>query len=132
MDKILGVYQSENSVYAGAGVYPLEGGYIYINGRHHSFKVKSDTELTFQSDSICYSRFQILLQQWSSSIHESRRFCQQECLHSWHRTWYHNFTQRSNWNRPLLGDRCGRPESSSLQRSTSRWIVDPDCWIQYS
>ncbi|KAH8653201.1 WSC domain-containing protein [Tricladium varicosporioides] len=30
-DKIVGVYQNENSVYSGAGVYPLEGGYIYIN-----------------------------------------------------------------------------------------------------
>ncbi|OWP05583.1 hypothetical protein B2J93_459 [Marssonina coronariae] len=31
LDKIIQVYQNENSVYAGAGVYPLEGGYIYIN-----------------------------------------------------------------------------------------------------
>ena len=30
-DNIIQVYQNENSVYAGAGVYPLEGGYIYIN-----------------------------------------------------------------------------------------------------
>ncbi|TPX11566.1 uncharacterized protein E0L32_007777 [Thyridium curvatum] len=30
-DKVLQTYQNENSVYAGAGVYPLEGGYIYIN-----------------------------------------------------------------------------------------------------
>lgn len=33
LDKIIGVYQNENSVYAGAGVYPGEGGYIYINGK---------------------------------------------------------------------------------------------------
>lgn len=32
LDDILQVYQNENSVYAGAGVYPGEGGYIYING----------------------------------------------------------------------------------------------------
>ncbi len=31
-DRVLQWYQNENSVYAGAGVYPLEGGYIYING----------------------------------------------------------------------------------------------------
>ena len=31
LDDIIQVYQNENSVYAGAGVYPLEGGYIYIN-----------------------------------------------------------------------------------------------------
>ncbi|OAP63261.1 hypothetical protein AYL99_02488 [Fonsecaea erecta] len=31
LDNVLQVYQNENSVYAGAGVYPLEGGYIYIN-----------------------------------------------------------------------------------------------------
>ncbi len=31
LDRVLQVYQNENSVYAGAGVYPLEGGYIYIN-----------------------------------------------------------------------------------------------------
>ncbi|EEY16875.1 conserved hypothetical protein [Verticillium alfalfae VaMs.102] len=30
-DAVLQTYQNENSVYAGAGVYPLEGGYIYIN-----------------------------------------------------------------------------------------------------
>lgn len=30
-DRVIQVYQNENSVYAGAGVYPLEGGYIYIN-----------------------------------------------------------------------------------------------------
>ena len=30
-DAVLQVFQNENSVYAGAGVYPLEGGYIYIN-----------------------------------------------------------------------------------------------------
>jgi len=32
LDDIIEVYQNENSVYSGAGVYPLEGGYIYING----------------------------------------------------------------------------------------------------
>lgn len=32
LDRVLQVYQNENSVYAGAGVYPLEGGYVYING----------------------------------------------------------------------------------------------------
>ncbi|TVY53083.1 WSC domain-containing protein [Lachnellula cervina] len=31
LDDVIQVYQNENSVYAGAGVYPLEGGYIYIN-----------------------------------------------------------------------------------------------------
>ncbi|KAH6874786.1 cell wall-binding protein [Thelonectria olida] len=30
-DKVIQTFQNENSVYAGAGVYPLEGGYIYIN-----------------------------------------------------------------------------------------------------
>ncbi|KAF7561536.1 hypothetical protein G7046_g2604 [Stylonectria norvegica] len=30
-DNVIQTYQNENSVYAGAGVYPLEGGYIYIN-----------------------------------------------------------------------------------------------------
>jgi hypothetical protein len=32
LDNVIQVFQNENSVYAGAGVYPLEGGYIYING----------------------------------------------------------------------------------------------------
>lgn len=31
LDNVIQVYQNENSVYAGAGVYPLEGGYIYIS-----------------------------------------------------------------------------------------------------
>ncbi|CRK39006.1 hypothetical protein BN1723_015474 [Verticillium longisporum] len=40
-DAVLQTYQNENSVYAGAGVYPLEGGYIYINViqfKSHVFK----------------------------------------------------------------------------------------------
>lgn len=31
LDAIPQSFQNENSVYSGAGVYPLEGGYIYIN-----------------------------------------------------------------------------------------------------
>ncbi|PHH80469.1 hypothetical protein CDD80_1479 [Ophiocordyceps camponoti-rufipedis] len=31
LDDIIQSYQNENSVYSGAGVYPLEGGYVYIN-----------------------------------------------------------------------------------------------------
>jgi hypothetical protein len=38
LDDIIQVYQNENSVYAGAGVYPLEGGYIYINGKEIRLK----------------------------------------------------------------------------------------------
>lgn len=32
LDDVIQVYQNENSVYAGAGVLPMDGGYIYING----------------------------------------------------------------------------------------------------
>jgi hypothetical protein len=38
LDDVIQVYQNTNSVYSGAGVYPLEGGYVYINGKptlHH-------------------------------------------------------------------------------------------------
>ncbi|WWC68300.1 uncharacterized protein I206_102224 [Kwoniella pini CBS 10737] len=45
LDAVLQVYQNENSVYAGAGVYPLEGGYIYINVIQypsHVFKFSCD------------------------------------------------------------------------------------------
>ncbi|WVW80508.1 hypothetical protein I302_102492 [Kwoniella bestiolae CBS 10118] len=45
LDNVLQVYQNENSVYAGAGVYPLEGGYIYINVIQyptHVFKFSCD------------------------------------------------------------------------------------------
>ncbi|ODA83838.1 hypothetical protein RJ55_02354 [Drechmeria coniospora] len=31
LDDVLQVYLNPNSVYAGAGVYPLEGGYVYVN-----------------------------------------------------------------------------------------------------
>lgn len=34
LDAAIQVYQNENSVYAGAGVMPLGGGYIYINGKY--------------------------------------------------------------------------------------------------
>jgi WSC domain len=45
LDNVIQVYQNENSVYAGAGVYPLEGGYIYINVIQyptHVFKFSCD------------------------------------------------------------------------------------------
>ncbi|KAK2055257.1 WSC domain-containing protein [Colletotrichum caudatum] len=45
LDNVIQVYQNENSVYAGAGVYPGEGGYIYINVIQyptHVFKFSCD------------------------------------------------------------------------------------------
>lgn len=39
MDDVIQVYQNDNSVYAGAGVYPLEGGYVYINVIQHPSNV---------------------------------------------------------------------------------------------
>ncbi len=45
LDAVPQVTQNENSVYAGAGVYPLEGGYIYINViqyQSHVFKFSCD------------------------------------------------------------------------------------------
>lgn len=46
LDDILQVYQNENSVYAGAGVYPGEGGYIYINGKYFASHVLSDFNIS--------------------------------------------------------------------------------------
>ena len=46
LDAVPQVFQNENSVYAGAGVYPLEGGYIYINVIQyptHAFKFSCDS-----------------------------------------------------------------------------------------
>ncbi len=45
-DAVIQIYQNENSVYAGAGVYPGEGGYIYINVINyptHVFKFSCDS-----------------------------------------------------------------------------------------
>ena len=45
LDAVPQVTQNENSVYAGAGVYPLEGGYVYINVIQyptHVFKFSCD------------------------------------------------------------------------------------------
>ncbi|KAH6603806.1 wsc domain-containing [Trichoderma cornu-damae] len=39
LDDAIQVYQNDNSVYAGAGVYPLEGGYVYINVIQHPSNV---------------------------------------------------------------------------------------------
>ena len=36
LDAVPQVFQNENSVYAGAGVYPGEGGYIYSKSRPDS------------------------------------------------------------------------------------------------
>lgn len=50
LDNVLQVYQNENSVYAGAGVYPLEGGYIYINViqyQTHVFKFSCNDGVPF-------------------------------------------------------------------------------------
>ncbi|KAM3483607.1 hypothetical protein MY8738_003028 [Beauveria namnaoensis] len=38
-DAVIQVFQNDNSVYAGAGVYPLEGGYVYINVIQHPSNV---------------------------------------------------------------------------------------------
>ncbi|GAB0138052.1 hypothetical protein EsDP_00006299 [Epichloe bromicola] len=35
LDRVIYVYENLNSVYSGAGVYPLEGGYVYINVIQH-------------------------------------------------------------------------------------------------
>ncbi|KAH0559498.1 hypothetical protein GP486_003989 [Trichoglossum hirsutum] len=45
-DAVPQVFQNENSVYSGAGVYPLEGGYVYINIVQHptrAFKFSCDS-----------------------------------------------------------------------------------------
>ncbi|KAJ9633336.1 hypothetical protein H2204_007053 [Knufia peltigerae] len=50
LDNVIQVYQNENSVYAGAGVYPLEGGYIYINViqyQTHVFKFYCDNGVPY-------------------------------------------------------------------------------------
>ena len=39
LDNIIQMYQHENSVYAGAGVYPLEGGYVYVNVINYATRV---------------------------------------------------------------------------------------------
>lgn len=39
LDAVIKVHQNDNSVYAGAGVYPLEGGYVYINVIQHPSNV---------------------------------------------------------------------------------------------
>ncbi|RKU43762.1 hypothetical protein DL546_000783 [Coniochaeta pulveracea] len=38
-DRVLGKYSNENSVYAGVGVYPLEGGYVYVNVINYQSRV---------------------------------------------------------------------------------------------
>jgi hypothetical protein len=60
LDDIIGVYQNENSVYSGAGVYPLEGGYIYINGECIC-SCRIIKLLINSSDTISYSRLKIFL-----------------------------------------------------------------------
>ncbi|KAK5406239.1 hypothetical protein LTR06_008594 [Exophiala xenobiotica] len=50
LDNVIQVYQNENSVYAGAGVYPLQGGYIYINViqyQTHVFKFSCDNGVPY-------------------------------------------------------------------------------------
>lgn len=73
-DAAIQVYQTGNSVYAGAGVYPLEGGYIYINVANyqtHVFKFTC-TNCVLSFNKVAPSRVQ--------------------CWSSWCRTWYCNIT----------------------------------------
>ena len=51
LDKVPQVIQNENSVYAGAGVYPLEGGYVYIN----VIQVSQSCKLGFLADNLVCS-----------------------------------------------------------------------------
>ena len=67
LDNVIQVYQNENSVYAGAGVYPLEGGYIYINAE--SFMIIDIWILTQQSHPISNTCFQIQLRRWRAFLH---------------------------------------------------------------
>jgi hypothetical protein len=71
LDDIIQVYQNENSVYAGAGVYPLEGGYIYINGKNFIEKTV-ECKLISYSHPVSHPRFPILMQQWSTFLHQGR------------------------------------------------------------
>ncbi|KAF2835617.1 Pyrrolo-quinoline quinone, partial [Patellaria atrata CBS 101060] len=46
-DAVPQVYQNENSVYAGAGIYPLDGGYVYVNViqfQTHVFKFSCNSQ----------------------------------------------------------------------------------------
>ena len=63
LDAVIQTYQNDNSVYAGAGVYPLEGGYIYING-------KPSLPLL----SAGYVRFTDKTEQWSNTPPTSSNF----------------------------------------------------------
>ena len=64
LDDVIQVYQNENSVYAGAGVYPLEGGYIYINGKYAACHASSPLRCSNMCNShpVPDSCFQVLVQ----------------------------------------------------------------------
>jgi len=67
LDDVIQVYQNENSVYAGAGVYPLEGGFIYINGE--LFMIIDIWTLNQQSHPISNTCFQIQLRRRRTLLH---------------------------------------------------------------
>lgn len=69
-DKVIQVYQNENSVYAGAGVYPLEGGYIYINGKNTLTTEECTTNPN--SHSIPNSCLQVFVLQRRPLLYQSR------------------------------------------------------------
>ena len=71
LDAIPYSIQNENSVYSGAGVYPLEGGYIYINViQVRTFRIRDESQKDhpYSPLTIAASKPQSRIGSWKSSL----------------------------------------------------------------
>jgi hypothetical protein len=116
-DRVIQTFQNENSVYAGAGVYPLEGGYIYINGTHSSPPCTHLTNIS--SDPIPNARLQIFLSQQHTLLHKSRRLPNQQRLHPRRKPRHNNIPQQPRRHRSPLGIRRPKHQLQDLRRRSS-------------
>jgi hypothetical protein len=115
LDAVIQTYQNENSVYAGAGVYPLEGGYIYINGKLAPARFITPT-LTLPSHQVPLARLQVLLHQRRPPVHKGRRLALPKRLRPRRLPRHHHLAQRPARHRHALGHRHADGHRDPQQR----------------
>lgn len=84
-------------------VYPLEGGYIYINGKQSS-PLYVSSRLTYASYPISITRLEVPMHKRRSLLDQSCRQPDQERLRSRCQPWHNHVSRRSRRHRSPVGD----------------------------
>lgn len=114
LDDVIQVYENLNSVYAGAGVYPLEGGYIYINGQFLPKAESPAANCPDNSHPVSLKCLQIFLQQRQTCFHQGCRNPCGQCVHPWSRPWHSHVSGRRAWHGHALDHRSRRGKPPHL------------------